>query len=285
MLHLTDHLSVWELSHRWHDIDPNTSQPEAISLQVQDTIRFICRALVNCEISVCDEDGIEKKNPANLPSYDAFLARESELEDSSGADTEDEIDTNSETIDFDDSSWADLEALANKIDNQSPTSERPTFEDEYEHFSYLWSRRHWELVDGLDKTYKLRVFDRNELEKAHISQQNLLELCKAYEVSPPRFWFSQEIIDKSSHELIEEVTKGSLTQPEIDAFWESLKHKQKARIMSREIAKVLWRENPKLTIVDIENGEFLDRFGMASTYKGKHTIRNWIKDLKPNDKS
>ncbi|WP_288373369.1 hypothetical protein [uncultured Marinobacter sp.] len=51
MLHSDiDHLSIWEVAHRWHDQDPNNSDPSALPLPVQDMLRTITlRRLRNIE--------------------------------------------------------------------------------------------------------------------------------------------------------------------------------------------------------------------------------------------
>lgn len=41
------YLSIWEISHRWHDLSPDKSEPFDLPLNVQDAIRFICRGALD----------------------------------------------------------------------------------------------------------------------------------------------------------------------------------------------------------------------------------------------
>lgn len=55
----SDNLSLWEVAHRWHDIDPNKTDPFNLPLVVQDTLRYLCGAALNGEISLFTSDTID----------------------------------------------------------------------------------------------------------------------------------------------------------------------------------------------------------------------------------
>lgn len=213
MLQLTDHLSVWELAHRWHYADPNLSNPQSLPLEIQDTIRFLCRGLVNCEMSVSTANGIVLKNPANAVDFDSYI--------------EINVEENYESL---------------------TSEEQEKIDSEYDDYINNFGHRHIKLVEDLEKVYAVRQYDKNALENAHIDQICLLQYCETKEVMPPKFWFTDEQLNQFSEGGYNDVVKGTRTQPEIDAFWGSLNHKQKARLMTREIAQIMWSENPDLTI-------------------------------------
>ncbi|RFC35903.1 MAG: hypothetical protein DID92_2727743824 [Candidatus Nitrotoga sp. SPKER] len=51
---MIDHyLSIWEIAHRWHDINPDKTDPCDLPLNVQDSIRFICRGVLDDGITLC----------------------------------------------------------------------------------------------------------------------------------------------------------------------------------------------------------------------------------------
>lgn len=48
------YLSIWEIAHRWRDVNPDTTDPANLPLNVQDTIRYICRGVLDGQIALFD---------------------------------------------------------------------------------------------------------------------------------------------------------------------------------------------------------------------------------------
>lgn len=46
------YLSIWEIAHRWRDINPDKTDPADIPLNIQDTIRYICRGALDGYLSL-----------------------------------------------------------------------------------------------------------------------------------------------------------------------------------------------------------------------------------------
>mgnify|MGYP000088097718 CR=1 FL=1 len=287
MLQHTDHLSIWELTHRWYGFDPNSSNEESPPLQVQDTIRLLCKALTNCEITVSNINGILLKNPANALSYEDYLEQQTEPQDHEAEEKSHHIESEDEmSLPTNHSDWNLVDQLAKEYDEEHQPKVEPDFtndEDGYESYLYRFGRRYWELVDGLDRAYKLRLYEKEKLEAAHIDKANILLFCERYDIQPPEFWFGEDILKKFNAPDSTTKNKGARLQKDIDSFWASLSHKQKARIMTREIAKILWQKNENYKITELEKQEAILEYGMAKHYPGTHTIRNWIKDLKPSN--
>lgn len=146
MLELTDHLSVWELAHRWHDQDPNTSNPTELPLPVQDTIRFLYKGLVDCEISVCNANGIELKNLSNALSYGNYLNQNPPSTDEDIEETTSAVVFAPETSE---SHWDELMLKAKEVDALSPPIEEQEFTDDpdgYETYHYRYGRGHWSMA-------------------------------------------------------------------------------------------------------------------------------------------
>jgi len=117
-------------------------------------------------------------------------------------------------------------------------------DDEYDRFHFDWCKGHLKLVEGLEKTFEIREFEKSKLELVHVNQENIVTLCKIKEISLPKFWFD-ELQQKNLYTQPEEdIVKGSLTQDHIDRLWSQLNHKQKARLLSRETAKIIWADKP-----------------------------------------
>lgn len=51
----SDVLSVWEIAHRRHSFDPNLSDPHCLPLEVQDSLRILCRGILSGEVALCEE--------------------------------------------------------------------------------------------------------------------------------------------------------------------------------------------------------------------------------------
>ncbi len=46
------YLSIWEIAHRWRDVNPDKSDSAGLPLNIQDTIRYICRGVLGGGISL-----------------------------------------------------------------------------------------------------------------------------------------------------------------------------------------------------------------------------------------
>lgn len=58
---VSDYLSLWEVAHRWHDFDPNKTDPSDLPLVVQDTLRYLCREVLSGEISLYRPECIDAR--------------------------------------------------------------------------------------------------------------------------------------------------------------------------------------------------------------------------------
>lgn len=59
---VSNYLSIWEVAHRWHGVDPNKTDPSDLPMIVQDTIRHLSEAVLNGELRLYLSDVI--------PSFD-----------------------------------------------------------------------------------------------------------------------------------------------------------------------------------------------------------------------
>lgn len=46
------YLSIWEIAHRWRDANPDKTDPADLPLNVQDTIRYICRGALDGQLAL-----------------------------------------------------------------------------------------------------------------------------------------------------------------------------------------------------------------------------------------
>ena len=67
-------LSVWEIAHRWHNLDPNATDPKNLPFPVQDTLRSLCLGLVQQAIPACDIGGHDFGIVSTGPKYDVWHA-------------------------------------------------------------------------------------------------------------------------------------------------------------------------------------------------------------------
>ncbi len=266
MLNL-EHISIWELAHRWHEYDPNTSDPRQLPLEVQDTLRLITKAQHDHQLGICTPNGVELKNDRTLVRREDFRFEHDEKEL-----TEDEKN------------------------------------DFYIEHSIFHSKRHNEFSEELPNSFRNREFDKPYLESIHITKPWTYLFCLENNLAMPAFWISESDIPELKNSWIftllniepsdlgtaddgmtDEDTRlvdkpSSIKQENIDSFWNNLEHKQQVRLLCRGAAKALWDKNPLLTIVEVSNDEALSLLG-AKHYRGRDTIRSWIKDLDPRPAS
>ena len=52
---LSNYLSIWEVAHRWHNVDPNHTDPQNLPFEVQDALRFLAKAVLSGKMPLLDE--------------------------------------------------------------------------------------------------------------------------------------------------------------------------------------------------------------------------------------
>ena len=67
-------LSVWEIAHRWHNLDPNATDSKNLPLPVQDTLRSLCQDLVRQAIPAGDRGGDDFGIVFTGPKYKVWNA-------------------------------------------------------------------------------------------------------------------------------------------------------------------------------------------------------------------
>jgi len=271
-----DHLSVWEVAHRWHDVDSNLTDPTALPLAVQDSLRTITRLQYRHELPVCSTSGVVRKNERTLVSFENFIIPE--FMQSEITKTEAKTHGDERTI---------LQALSVSEDPSCDLTEDERWES-YEEFSENWLSRHNAAVESFPRCFDHREFDKTALERVHIDQESVREMCELLAQPLPAFWFSQKEI-KTHNKRLENADSpdaddgfgARINQSQIDAFWAKLASKQQHRLLCRAIAAEMWRINPNKSIADICRDEAIQSFGGGRYYAKPDTLREWIKDLDP----
>ena len=102
------------------------------------------------------------------------------------------------------------------------------------------------------------------------------EIKKAYRgMEPlPNFWFDDWELTAEAKFLGEkEVLQTSKPSP--------LRPDQQDRAMCQTIAKRIWAEHPDMTIADMTKRPEIQIEGNGKAYRGKNTLRNWLKEVAP----
>ncbi|QSP93845.1 hypothetical protein LPB19_11625 [Marinobacter salinisoli] len=257
-----DHLSIWEIAHRWHNTDPNTSDPDAPPLPVQDLLRSITNMQVRHHLPILTKAGVELKSERNFPSFSEHLAGIEKPHDLKNEDV-----------------WyAEM---------------RETYFERKER----WCKRHDEAAEGLEQCYKYRVYDKEKLDSIHLDRGIIEEFCRKKGVDLPDFWFTKEEKERFAEgEDVEDTvaketspsddeepltTVGKIKQAEADRFWSRLTDAQRHRMLCREVAGNLWKADKTLTQGAIMDHPVIREYCGAKYYTDPNTVRNWIKDLDP----
>ncbi len=125
----------------------------------------------------------------------------------------------------------------------------------------------------LDKAVHDPLAYKALLGDVYLNQTEVMKWCFGTDLDLPEFWFEsadfewQRQLRGGSHS-----TKVSPAKPRPD---------QVDRAKCREIALQLWKEHPNMTIADMCRRREIQLDGNGKAYKGKYTLRNWLKDLAP----
>lgn len=254
-----DHLSIWEIAHRWHDVDPASTDPKQLPLSVQDTLRALTFAVSQDQFHVMSSTGTEYDNYYDVPNrYDYIRERMAEalaVAEGAGADI----------------GVAGDEAQENEPDNVDVESLHTDFDRLLE----TRLRRHKEVVSKLYQCIDDGIFEKADFEQTHLGRKELLDYCLEEDLTPPSFWFTQKGIEQGMK--VREEMKVREDEPERGRHAD----RDLDRELCRAIASTLWLLDPKLTIQAIIEHEAIQRFGNGRLYKGRDTIRSWIRDLDP----
>lgn len=149
--------SLWEIAHRWHGYHPDETNPAALPLPVQDTLRALTHDVWRHELAACSPDGVVFKTADRLVDFDTYVAQQLDRAE----DPED-----AETI--------------------------ASAEDAYDEHVARFLRRQNEAAEGLEACFQERRFDRRKLESVRVTRGTLRAYCEARYFPLPGFWFAAE---------------------------------------------------------------------------------------------
>ena len=295
MHHILWHFSVWEVAHRWHGYDPNLTSELTLPLDVQDTIRLLCKLITRLDIDICNDRGIQLKNPDRFPDWDEY--------------------EKNELLRINDS----IKKSDNDHNELRPIEHDDKIYDQYCKELDNWSKPRELLTDGIEVTFLERTYPKDLLEKIHLSVDEIEFFCQLVDYDLPTFLFSEQQIkefrDKyktkttqgghdeneiNSNDSKIEATDGSNNSPQIqknefsdtpeipksqkaiDEQWSKLQPKQSTRLICRHIASQLWDMDASITIEQMKMHDAIQIYGGAKFYSGRNTVRDWLKDLAPN---
>lgn len=304
MHHILWHFSVWEVAHRWHGYDPNLTSELTLPLDVQDTIRLICKLITRLDIDVCDSIGIQLKNPDRFPDWISYekneLDRVNDLIHMQGM-----AFTFYEWMKYKKNKSPKLSDLARKATftlNHLPIKHEDRIYDEYCESLDNWSRPRELLTDGIEVTFTERKYPKDLLERIHLSPDIIEDFCRLTGYELPRFLFNDEQRseflrawkeqcpdedgEQQGNDLVKtfntQMTDIPKTQQAIDELWNKLQPSQSARLVCRYIASQLWENDSTITIEQMKKHDAIQVYGGAKFYAGKNTVRDWLKDLAPS---
>lgn len=214
------YLSIWEVAHRWRDVNPDKTDPTDIPLAVQDTIRYICHGIL-----------------------DGGLAIVHLIVMSSDGNT--------------DGSHFRSEIRPYHVDEIPPELENCLY----------------------------RKYNKDVLNAYFIEAENLFDFClnsqrKGFftNLDFPSFWSDQ--VDALSIVHNESDAKEP-EQTQVKA--QSLRPSQIDKLVCQAIAKTLWDIYPTMNITAMSEHSAILEHGGGKIYIGKNTLRDWVKDVAPEN--
>lgn len=76
---VSNYLSIWEIAHRWHLSEPNKSDPENLTFQIQDSLRFLARLILSGRIPLLDEVFTTNLEAQSTNRYDHLMFEAPEI--------------------------------------------------------------------------------------------------------------------------------------------------------------------------------------------------------------
>ncbi len=70
--------SIWEIAHRWHNLNPESSNPQKLPLPVQDTLRSLAGANHYDSLMIVNCNGVENKGAFHEPTQHRYKHEEVE---------------------------------------------------------------------------------------------------------------------------------------------------------------------------------------------------------------
>ncbi len=260
------HLSVWEVGHRWHNEDPNLTDPQKLPLPVQDTLRMLTEALTQDGLHSCSEGGHFYKNHSDLPSRWEYIPQKL-------------LKVTEEVLEEKDGQKKVRIKLERMTPEEAGVGEGEIDEDE-EYYQYVTNqtRRHREFVEGLDLCHEKRVYDKAKLESVFLGRYDLFKYCHTHDIELPSFWYGGREINSFKQSLAREsdaefVIEGQQSE-------QKLRPNQINRLLCRAVAQTLWDLHPDMNITEMCKHKAIKQYGNGAPYLEK-TVRSWISDLDP----
>jgi hypothetical protein len=150
----------------------------------------------------------------------------------------------------------------------------------------------WKTEDGADmQKYFIRYymddvyaciwgkkFNRTMLKQASIGRYELKHWCEFHAIPLPEFWFPPGwgySYDWSKRDVeLERAGPGSESD---DA---TIRPSTMAKLICQQIARVLWKDHPAMTIADMVKHSMIQQYGGAANYTGS-TVREWLSAVAP----
>jgi hypothetical protein len=257
-----DNLSIWEVAHRWHDADPNTSDPLNLPLPVQDSLRTLTKALAQDDLHVLNEHGVQYWNYWDIPKKHEYIPQAL-------------LKVTENVISAKENKYSSLSHVEMKLERMSyeeaGVSPDEIDEDE-EYFNFMDNklRHHREAVTDFDLCYDNRIYDKDKLESVFLDKYEIFQFCSERDIPPPEFWYTESDKNRLSEKNNEEkpVTQKQLRPSQLD------------RELCRAIAQTLWSIYPDTNIKKMCEHQAIKIYGNGNQY-GVKTIRGWITDLDP----
>ncbi len=257
LLSYRQHLSIWEVSCRWAGYDPKSIRSSNVPTPVSDILGLILQAQINSQLPVTKSDGVSVRDWSWLDDWKAYVPPREEFDGTEGH----------------------------------------RFQL-YQEFMRDITSEHRELTEHHYDMIETRKYRSEVLKSIHVYRDDLFFYCKTYGIDPPSFWFDPKTVQNEFRLWLEDIDNdeessnfeadeaqpsnvGKLTREQIDRTWQRLTHAQKTRLLCRQVASIMWKEDKTRTIQSIINDDIIQYYCDAARYGDPKTIREWIADLDP----
>lgn len=114
---------------------------------------------------------------------------------------------------------------------------------------------------------------RDSLKTVFLNQDEVASVFEKRE-RLPAFWFEESEIEEAERRYLSHMPAPPVTGPK-------LRPDQEDKAKCQQIAHELWAKHPDMTIADMAKRPEILIEGNGKAYKGKNTLRNWLKEVAP----
>lgn len=127
------------------------------------------------------------------------------------------------------------------------------------------------------KVQRREIFDKPFLDSIYVKRPEVLRWCQTDFLEPPSIWKLPEPLDTAAD------SKNAQEDEDETGWYDSLTDPRKKRVACLEMAKLLWKANPKLSYAEVYNHPAMAQYGNRSIFTTLNSFKRWAGKFAPEE--